>query len=80
MLFIQTTKMKNSELHRKLNRMVVVVNKNYSEHTEIDSGHGRTCQQMLSDTSWLSKEYRWSGLTSIIKIKSETHNKSTGKH
>jgi predicted transposase YbfD/YdcC len=60
-----------------------VTGKNYSEHTEIDSGHGRietrTCQQMLIDTSWLSKEYRWSGLTSIIKIKSETHNKSTGK-
>ena len=34
---------------------------------------------MLIDTSWLSKEYCWSGLTSIIKIKSETHNKSTGK-
>ena len=60
-----------------------VTGKNYSEHTEIDSGHGRietrTCQQMLIDTSWLSKEYCWSGLTSIIKIKSETHNKSTGK-
>ena len=56
---------------------------NHSEYTEIDSGHGRienrTCQQILIDRSWLSKEYRWSGLQSIIKIKSETHNKSTGK-
>lgn len=60
-----------------------VTGKNYSEHTVIDCGHGRietrTCQQMLIDTSWLSKEYCWSGLISIIKIKSETHNKSTGK-
>lgn len=57
--------------------------KNYSEHSEIDSGHGRietrTCQQVLIDKNWLDKEYQWSGLKSIIKIISEVHDKSTGK-
>lgn len=56
---------------------------NYSEHIEINSGHGRietrTCQQLLVDKSWLDKEYRWSGLKSIIKVTSEVHEKSTGK-
>jgi predicted transposase YbfD/YdcC len=57
--------------------------KNYDEHTDIDSGHGRierrTCQQMLVDKGWLGKEYRWSGLKSIVKVSSEVHEKSTGK-
>ena len=56
---------------------------NYAEYTEISSGHGRietrTCHQVLIDKSWLGKEYRWSGLMSIIKITSEVHDKSTGK-
>ena len=56
---------------------------NYSEHVEINSGHGRietrTCQQMLVDKSWLGKEYRWPGLKSIVKVTSEVHEKSTGK-
>ncbi len=56
---------------------------NYGEHTDIDSGHGRietrTCQQLLVDKSWLGKEYRWAGLTSIVKVSSEVHEKSTGK-
>jgi len=56
---------------------------NYDEHTDIDSGHGRietrTCKQILIDKGWLSKEYRWSGFKSIIKVSSETHEKSTGK-
>jgi predicted transposase YbfD/YdcC len=56
---------------------------NYAEHTSIDSGHGRietrTCQQMVIDKNWLAKEYRWSGLKSIIKISSKVHEKSTGK-
>lgn len=56
---------------------------NYVEHTETTSGHGRietrTCRQMLINTNWLDKKYRWSGLKSIIKISSEVHDKSTGK-
>ena len=56
---------------------------NHSEHTEIDSGHGRietrTCQQLLIDKKWLAKAYRWSGLKSIIKVKAQVHDKSTGK-
>jgi predicted transposase YbfD/YdcC len=56
---------------------------NYSEHTDINSGHGRIetriCQQMLIDKSWLAKEYRWLGLKSIVKVTSEVHEKSTGK-
>ena len=57
--------------------------KTFSEHTEISSGHGRietrTCQQIVINKAWLAKEYQWSGLKCIIKIISETHNKSTGK-
>ncbi len=45
---------------------------NHSEHTEIDSGHGRietrTCLQLLIDKKWLAKAYRWSRLKSIIKV------------
>lgn len=56
---------------------------NYAEHTEINNGDGqietRTCHQVLIDKSWLGKEYRWSGLMSIIKITSEVHEKSTSK-
>lgn len=56
---------------------------NHSEHTEIDSGHGRietrTCQQLLIDKKWLAKAYRWSGLKSIIKVQAQVHDKSTGK-
>jgi len=56
---------------------------NYAKHTEIDSGHGRietrTCQQIWVDKGWLGKEYRWSGLKSIVKVSSEVHEKSTGK-
>jgi len=58
--------------------------KNYVEHTEIDSGHGRIetreCQQMMVDKRWLSKAYRWSDLKSIIKVNSTVHHKSTGKN
>ena len=56
---------------------------NYAEHTEVSAGHGRietrTCQQLLVDTNWLAKRYRWSGLKSIIKINAQFHDKSTGK-
>jgi predicted transposase YbfD/YdcC len=56
---------------------------NYAEHTEIDSGQGRiettTCQQILIDKNGLDKEYRWSGLKSIIKISVKFHDKSTGR-
>ncbi|TEW55735.1 ISAs1 family transposase [Psychromonas sp. RZ22] len=57
---------------------------NYTEHTEIDSGHGRIetrkCQHLMVDKQWLGKAYRWSGLKSIIKISSIVHHKSTGKN
>ncbi|MFT4836149.1 MAG: ribosomal protein S26 [Psychromonas sp.] len=49
--------------------------KNYSEHIEIDSGHGRSetgiCQQILVDKGWLGKEYCCSGLKNIINVRSE---------
>jgi len=57
--------------------------KTHDKHTEIDSGHGRietrTCEQLLIDKSWLGKNYRWSGLRSIIKIHAKVHEQSTGK-
>ncbi|RYV03848.1 ISAs1 family transposase [Shewanella sp. OPT22] len=56
---------------------------NYSEFIDIDSGHGRIetrkCEQLIIDTSWLSKEYRWSGLVSILKLTSNVEEKATGK-
>ena len=56
---------------------------NYSEHTEIDSGHGRietrTCRQLLIDKKWLAKSYQWCGLTSIIQVQAQVHEISTGK-
>ena len=56
---------------------------NYEEQTNINSGHGRIetrkCQQILINTSWLAKEYRWTGLKSIIKISTESYEKTTGK-
>ncbi|MBM7074734.1 ISAs1 family transposase, partial [Shewanella sp. 202IG2-18] len=56
---------------------------NHAEHTELDSGHGRIetrkCEQLLIDTNWIAKEYRWSGLKSVIKISSEVIEKTTGK-
>ena len=56
---------------------------NCSEHTEVDSGHGRIetrhCTQFLLNPAWLSKAYRWSGLKSVIMIDSVVHEKSTGK-
>jgi len=56
---------------------------NYDEHTAMSSGHGRIetrkCQQMLIDVSWIAKDYRWKGLKSIIRISSETIEKTTGK-
>ena len=54
-----------------------------SEHTEVDSGHGRIetrhCTQFLLNPAWLSKAYRWSGLKSVIIIGSVVHEKLTGK-
>ena len=55
----------------------------YDEHRDISVGHGRietrTCQQLIIDNKWLAKDYRWSGLKSIIKITAQVHEKSTGK-
>jgi len=60
-----------------------VTNENFDTYTDISSGHGRietrNCQQMLIDCSWLAKDYRWTGLKSIVKISSETLEKTTGK-
>ena len=56
---------------------------NYAEYTDISSGHGRIetrrCCQMLIDTTWLAKDYRWTGLKSIIKISSVILEKTTEK-
>ena len=55
---------------------------NYDKHTEISSGHGRietrTCQQLLINKSWLAKDYRWSGLKSVIQVTAEVDDKSAG--
>ena len=55
---------------------------NYDKHTETSSGHGRietrTCQQLLINRSWLAKDYRWSGLKSVIQVTAEVHDKSAG--
>ncbi len=49
----------------------------------VSAGHGRIetriCEQLLIDKKWLAKEYRWSGLNSLIKITAQVHEKSTGK-
>jgi hypothetical protein len=56
----------------------------YDKHTDINAGHGRietrTCHQLLIDKGRLVKVYQWSGLKSIIKIKAQVHDKSTGKN
>jgi len=56
---------------------------NFDTYTDISSGHGRvetrTCEQLIIDKTWLDEEYRWSGFTSLIKVTSESHDKSTGK-
>ncbi|MBL74654.1 MAG: ISAs1 family transposase [Idiomarinaceae bacterium] len=53
----------------------------YSTHTEINAGHGRietrTCQQLLIQKNWLTKQYQWSGLKSVIQVTSKIHEKST---
>ena len=55
----------------------------YDKHTDINAGHGRiearTYHQLLVDKSWLDKTYRWGRFKSIIKIKAQVHDKSTGK-
>jgi predicted transposase YbfD/YdcC len=55
----------------------------YEKHTITDSGHGRietrTCEQLLIDKKWLDKKYQWVGLTSIVKVTSDVHEKLTGK-
>ena len=54
---------------------------NYDTYTEINSGHGRIetrrCEQLLLDREWLDKKYRWAGITSVIKVTSEIHDKSS---
>ncbi len=49
------------------------------KHTEISSGHRRietrTCQQLVIDKSWLGKAYRWPGLSSVIQVTAEVHDK-----
>ena len=54
---------------------------NYDTYTEINSGHGRIetrrCEQLLLDREWLDKKYRLVGITSVIKVTSEIHDKSS---
>jgi len=54
----------------------------YDEHEDISSGHGRietrTCQQWLIDKTWLDAGYRWSGLTSVVKVTAHVHHKASG--
>ena len=56
---------------------------NWQSHEQIYSGHGRIetrrCEQLVIDTSWLDKAYRWVGLNTVIKISSEVEDKATGK-
>lgn len=55
----------------------------YDECTEVDAGHGRIetrhCEQLLIDNTWLSKDYRWEGLNSLIKVTAQIEDKSSGK-
>ena len=59
-----------------------LTHEHYAEHTEQDSGHGRVetrvSQQLLIDLSWLTKEYRWQGLRSVLRISACVYDKSTG--
>lgn len=56
----------------------------YSEHTEVDFGHGRIetryCAQLVVETQLLSKTYpyRWDGLKTIIKVTTNTEEKASG--
>lgn len=55
----------------------------YSEHTETDMGHGRIevrhCEQLVVNPQWLAKEYRWTGLKTIIKVTARVEEKASGK-
>lgn len=55
----------------------------WQSHVHIDMGHGRietrSCEQLVIDTGWLHKNYRWSGLKTVIKITSRTEEKHSGK-
>jgi predicted transposase YbfD/YdcC len=55
----------------------------YSEYTETDMGHGRIevrhCEQLVVDSQWLAKEYRWAGLKTIIKVTARIEEKASGK-
>ena len=54
----------------------------WQTHEQVDIGHGRIetrcCEQLVIDTAWLDKKYRWSGLKTIIKIHAQTEEKLTG--
>lgn len=55
----------------------------YQRHEQVDSGHGRIekrcCEQLIIDTKWLAKSYRWKGLSSVIRMTSEIEEKQTAK-
>ncbi|MEZ9545419.1 MULTISPECIES: ISAs1 family transposase [Vibrio] len=57
--------------------------KNYAQHTDVDAGHGRIetrhCEHLVVDKEWLTKQYQWEGLRSIIKITSEVEHSITCK-
>lgn len=60
-----------------------VTKEQYSEYTETDSGHGRIevrhCEQLVVDPQWLAREYRWTGLKTIIKVTARIEEKASGK-
>jgi len=55
----------------------------WQSHEEVDTGHGRIetrrCEQLVIETGWLKKNYRWSGLKTVIKITSKIEEKHSGK-
>lgn len=56
---------------------------NFATGCTTDGDHGRIetrlCEQILIDTQWLNKKYRWDGLRSLVKITSTREIKSTNE-
>ena len=55
----------------------------YHTFSTVSAGHGRIetrhCEQLLIDTNWLDKDYRWAGLQSVIKVTAQVEEKLSGK-
>ncbi len=60
-----------------------LTDESFQRYEQVDSGHGRIetrcCEQLVIDTKWIDKAYRWKGLNTVIKISSEIEEKQTGK-